>query len=204
MASPNTQLAIRDSVKIVRPSKIDRTCWHLFRQHVSIDEIATRLNRSLPNVQKSLEKMEVYRALTANEEVNMRYNEIVLENIDAAGKVMRDGLKAVTVTREDYTDAKGKKRSRVISREPDHPTRFKAAELVQKSADRALPKGGGVNVNVQQNNANLNEAAPGKSFADRLRQRREAMGLSNGVVIAARPDSDDDEEDDFEGDDSGE
>lgn len=204
MASPETQLAIRQPVKITRPTKTDRTCWFLFRQHISIDEIATRLRRSVPAVQHSIERMQIYQSLTSNEEVNMRYNEVVLANIDQVGKVIHDGLRAVNVTREVTEDPKtGKKRTRVVARDPDHPTRYKAAEMLQKAADRALPKGAGVQVNVQQNNAGV-DAPIGRSFEERLRQRREAQGLSNAVVIdagAIDPGDRDESGDDFEEDD---
>ena len=202
MASPNTQLALREPVKLVRPNKCYRTCWHLWKQHVSIDEIATRMGRTVAYVQKAIDCMESYRAQTSNEEVNMRFNEIVLANVDAVGKVFHDGLKAQVVTRQETTDPKtGKIKTKIVCREPDHVTRLKTAEMVQKAADRAIPKGAGVQVNVQQNNANM-EISAGRSFVERLRARREARGLSNGVqVINAEESLDRDESaDDFEED----
>lgn len=204
MAAPNTQLALRQPVKITRPSKVDRSCWFLFKQHISIEEIAGRMNRAVSSVQKSIERMQNYAALTSNEEVNMRFNEIVLNNIDQVGRVIHDGLRAVSVTREVIEDAKtGKRKARVVSRDPDHSTRFKAAEMLQKQADRALPKGAGVQVNVQQNNAGT--ASPvGLSFEERLRKRRELRGMSNGVIVQSYedPGNRDESGDDFDEDDS--
>jgi hypothetical protein len=170
-----------------KPNSIDRRRWYLFRQRMSVEEICTRENCSLEAFQNSLHRMEAYRALNSSEEIEMAVNEAVLKLLPESFKSLREAVKAKVVTRQQYVDEKGRQKSKVISTEPDHGIRLQAHDRVQRMADRMIPKGGGVAVNVQQNNAGGDGGGvvSRRSFEEVLRERRREQGLSDGMTIDA-------------------
>jgi hypothetical protein len=170
-----------------KPNSTDRRRWYLFRQRMSVEEICAREKCSLEAFQNSLTRMEAYRASVSTEEIEMAMNAIVLRRLPEADKALGDALKAKVVTRQQYVDNKGRQKSKVISTEPDHGIRLQAHDRLQRMADRMIPKGGGVAVNVQQNNAGGGESQvrAGRSFEDILRERRRERGLSDGMTVDA-------------------
>lgn len=182
-----------------KPTKSDSVRWHMFREkRMSFEEIAELQHVDIAAIEASVDRVEAYRALTSNAEISAELNSMVMDLATDAKSALRGALKADHVIRRTTPEGA----SVEVSRSPDDKTRLAAFTVFQKLADRNLPKGGGVNVAVQQNvNASVN---PDKhiSFEELLRQRREAQGLSNGdsVQEADYVDVDESDEEDEDGD----
>ena len=183
--NPQDKLAIarRGLGALKPPSKEDRIRWHLFSgQRKSYDEIANLRKSKVTAVQSSVERVEAWRSLLSASEIGVELNAIVMEHIGAVSGALSESLTAEHVIKR--TNDAGKEE--IISRSPDHKTRHEAIDRVLKIADRNLPRGGGVNIAVQQN-AGGGVPAPGGerhlSFEELLRQRRQLKGLSNGDEV---------------------
>jgi hypothetical protein len=189
MAAKSTALTTGRETSLTRkPSTKDRRIWYLFRNRMTPEEIAARERVSLAVVQKAIERMEVYRALTSNEEIEMAINAAVLQLLPDSFKSLREAVKAKVVTRQMVPNKKGEFVPEVVSIEPDHSIRLQAHDRIQKMADRMIPRGGGIAVNVQQNNANNGDGGgmvSRRSFEETLRERRRERGLSDGMTTDA-------------------
>ena len=166
-----------------------------------VEQIAARHNMSVESVNASLQRMESHRSLCSNEAFDMELNGMLLGHFGKLNKAIKDGLAAEIVV--TGMDEKGK--TKIISRRPDHKTRFNAIESVRKLNELTRPKGPGVAVNIQNNNNNNNTTGTGRSYEDVLRAARERRGLENEEAIkdAAYEDVDESAEDDeLEGDES--
>ena len=166
----------------VKPNATDRSRWFLFRKHIAIEEIAKRHNISVVAVQKSIDRMESYNAQTSNELVDMRMNEIVLNQADRMDKALAAALTSEIVLRRP--NAKNPNKSVIVSRDPDHKTRLEAHRELRQLAERTIPKGGGVNIAVQQNTGIVADSARRLTFEERLRQIRQDHGMRNDANVA--------------------
>ena len=205
---PNeTELALppsRSKAKSVfsSPTKQDRIRWHLFREkRQSFEEIAEVQGVAISTVEASVDRVEAYRALTSNAEISAELNSMVMDLAPDAKTALKGALKAEHVIRK--TNEEGC--SEVISRSPDDKTRLAAFSVFQKLADRQLPKGGGVNIAVQQNaggQAPVNDGVKHLSFEELLRQRRALKGMTNdeNVEDAEYENIDESAEEDEDGD----
>ena len=183
MAADSTALAITGRgrpYRVKQPRQIDRVRWYLYRQHVSLEEIAARHNCTVLTVQDSINRMEAHRALTSSEEIDMKMNSIVLRRLERAEKVIEEAQNAeIVITHTDPETGE----TEITHRAPDHATRLAANEQVRKIADRNIPKGAGVQVNVQQNAGEQTAHIRGRSFEELLRKAREDAGLTNSENI---------------------
>ena len=198
----STSLAVRGDIQIKKPAPKDRVIWSLYHQRISIEEIAGRYNTTIDKVQQSLNRMEAYRAINSGDEVGLALNAMVLKRIAETDRAVGEALRAKNIIRE-VDPATGK--TVIVAKTPDHTTQMAAAEYLRKVADRNLPKGGGVNVNVQQGVGIVPEgAARGRGFEALLRKAREDSGLTNtdNIVEGEFEDVDESEEDDEETDES--
>ena len=201
MAANDTALAISGRgrpYRVKQPRQIDRVRWYLYRQHVSLEEIAERHGVSVLSVQDSINRMEAHRALTSSEEIDMKMNSIVLRRLERLDKVIAEAQEAeIIITHTDPETGE----TEVTHRAPDHATRLAANEQVRKIADRNIPKGAGVQVNVQQNAGEQTAHIRGRSFEELLRKAREDAGLTNSENIQdAEYEEVDETRDDDEGD----
>lgn len=176
MASSRTSLAVRG---ISAPTKRDRTVWYEHRRRLSHEEIAQRHNMKVEAVKSAIDRFEIYRSLTSNEEIDMRLNAVVLNQINRGEKALQEALTAKVVVRK--TDSEG--RTVVDYSEPDHKTRLEAFKEIRGMADRNIPKGGNVQVNVQQNAGEGASVERGRGFEEMVRAARERKGLTNGENI---------------------
>jgi hypothetical protein len=166
------------------PSQRDFKRWALWRQQLSVEEIAARWCTSIGEIQLSINKVQEYQHLHSHEAVDIAVNKIILNLISGKG----DG--PVEQILRDLADAKkmlcsyGPNGEPPIL-EPDHETRVKFIDGLSKLIDKVRPKGAGINLNLAQTNNTLNVAgAPGKNFEGRLRERREQRGLRGGIDYA--------------------
>lgn len=183
-----------------KPNKQDRARWFLFKNSISVEEIAKRHGVKLIAVQKSIDRVQSYQTQTSNEIVDMRRNEMAINLADKAEEALGRALEAKTVVRRE--NKKGK--LVVVSKDPDHKTQIEAARQVKELLEASIPKGGGVNIAVQQNATQQVEVARRSNFEERLRAARERRGMSNSENIVdieyenvdetAEEDSDEDEE----------
>ncbi len=105
---------------------------------------------------------------------------MLLGHLGKVSTVIKKGLEAeIVITGKDPESGK----SKVISRQPDHVTRFHAIESLRKLNELTRPKGTGVAVNIQNNNNQNNSTTVGKSYEDVLRAARERRGLENDEAI---------------------
>lgn len=160
-----------------KPNKQDRARWYLFRKHVTVEEIAKRHNVNIIAVQKSIDRMEAYSAQTSNEIVDMRRNEMAINLADKTESALSRALEAKIVVRRE--SKKDSSKMVVVSRDPDHKTQIEAARVAKELMEAVIPKGGGVNIAVQQNAGAAVEPVRRSNFADRLRAVRERKGLTN-------------------------
>jgi len=165
--------------ELAKPNKQDRSRWFLFHKHVPIEEIAKRCNVSIIAVQKSIDKMEAYKAQTSNEIVDMRRNEMAINLADKAEAALGRALGAQTVVRRE--NKRGK--LVVVSRDPDHKTQIEAARVTKELMEAVIPKGGGVNIAVAATASAAAETARRSNFEDRLRTIRERRGLTNTANV---------------------
>ena len=184
------------------PSKEDRIRWHLFSgQRKSYDEIANLRKSKVKAVQASVEKVEAWRSLLSASEIGVELNAVVMEHVTGVSEALEGALSAEHVVRRTTSEG-----DEVVSRSPDHKTRLDAIDRVLKIADRNLPRGGGVNIAVQQNAGGTPgvDATKRLSFEELLRQRRKAKGLPDGgeVQDAEFEDVDNEFDDDDEDDES--
>jgi hypothetical protein len=186
-----------------KPSKQDRARWFLFKNSVSLEEISSRLGGRIIDVQKSIDRVQSYQAQTSNEIVDMRRNEMVLNLADKAEAALSRALEAKTIVRRE--NKKGQ--TVVVSRDTDHKTQIEAFKQVKELLVAPIPKGGGVNIAVQQNATQQVEVSRRSNFEERLRAARERRGMTNSenVVEVEYADvdetADDDDEKDAESDD---
>jgi hypothetical protein len=183
-----------------KPSKQDRARWFLFKNSVSLEEIASRLGGRIIDVQKSIDRVHSYQAQTSNEIVDMRRNEMAINLADKAEAALGRALDAKTVVRRE--NKKG--RTVVVSRDPDHRTQIEAAKQVKELLEASIPKGGGVNIAVQQNATQQVEVSRRSNFEERLRAIREKRGMANQVTIVDAKIDPDEEESTEEDNDDGE
>jgi len=151
---------------------------------MTFDEIATRQNMSLVQVGNAIQRMEDHSALNSQDMVDLALNEAVLKSMSGVDKVLAGGMKAVI----EGSERRGKvgEEKWVKTSRPDHATRIKTLETIKGFVESTRPKGGGVNIALQQNNAGGGggDIRPqGHSFEERLRKIREAKGLTNNDVV---------------------
>lgn len=132
-------------------------------------------------VGKAIQRMNDHKVLHSEEAVNLAINEMVLKRVENVDKVIMSAMGAKVVGSEKRGRV-GKERWTVTSR-PDHATQLKAVDTIKSFIETIRPKGGGVNIALQQNN-NAGESAgisPAKSFdfEARLRTIRERKGLAS-------------------------
>lgn len=203
--TPNDKLAVvRKSLAALKPPSVqDRKRWYMWKfDRMSVDEIANRCKVKPKVVQQSIDKMDGWKAIMSGENIGIELNAVVMEHIGAVSGVLAESLKAEHVVKR--TNEEGVEE--IVSRSPDHKTRHEAVDRIMKIADRNLPKGGGVQIAVQQNNKEVKVAPARLSFEEVLRQRRQARGLGNGESIEDPPpqdaeyvDADDEDEEDEDG-----
>lgn len=171
----------RNSRSSKPPSRSDRVRWHLFKQNISPEDIASRENVKLTAVWDSIQRMEAYKNLHSDEEVNMQINAIVIEQAKTVGKVIGRAMQAKhTVTVKSGKVGKERWRSTKVD---DHATQLKGVEAFRALVEATRPKGGGVNIAVQNNNGNGGGAATsrerGNTFEERVRRMRERKGITS-------------------------
>lgn len=170
------------------PSRSDRICWNAYkRERKSFEQIATEQNMSLAAVGNAIQRMDEYRCLVSEDEVNLAINEIALAGMKKVGSVITKAMDAKIVTRERVGENKsGNAKYKTFSR-PDHATHLKAVETFKALIESTRPKGGGVNIALQQNNGGGGGGGDirpqGHSFEERLRRAREQRGLKDEVGI---------------------
>ena len=162
-----------------KPNKQDRARWFLFKRSVSLEEISKRHGVSVVAVQKSIDRMEAYNAQTSNEIVDMRRNEMAINLADKAEAALGRALDAKTIVRREN------KRGKLVvaSSDPDHKTQIEAARQVKDLLESVIPKGGGVNIAVQQNANQTVDTSRRSNFEERLRAIRERRGLTNSENV---------------------
>ena len=169
----------------------------MFREkRQSFEEIAELQRVDIATVEASVDRVEAYRALTSNAEISAELNSMVMDLAPDAKSALRGALKAEHVIRKTTPEGATVE----VSRSPDDKTRLAAFTVFQKLADRQLPKGGGVNIAVQQNAGTAVGTDKHVSFEELLRQQRELKGLSNGDAIQEAEYEDIDESDEEEED----
>jgi hypothetical protein len=166
----------------VKPNAADRARWFLFRKHIVIEEIAKRHGVTVQKVQTSIDRMESYNAQNSNELVDMRMNELVLNQADQMEKALAGALNAEVIIRRP--NAKNPNKSVIVSRDPDYKTRLEALGKATDLAASLRPKGGGVNIAVQQNTGVVADSARRLTFEERLRQIRQEHGMRNDANVA--------------------
>ena len=210
MIPESTELAIatpapprKGRTSLAKPSSADRARWFLFRSHVPIDEIAKRHGVKIEAIQKSIDRMEAYKAQTSNEIVDMRRNEMTLNLVDKTEQSLSRALGAQVIVRRP--SVKNPDKMVIVSKDPDFKTQAEAANTVKELLMATIPKGGGVNIALQQNQGLQAESKTHRNFEERLRLQREKRGLSNGMEVQDAEYEDVDEtadEDEDEGEDA--
>lgn len=179
------------------PSQKDFKRWALWRQAVSIDEIAARWSVSPLEIQLSINKVQEYQHLHSHEAVDMRINRAVLNILNGTGNG------PVETILRDLGEAKkmlcsyGPNGEPPVL-EPDHDTRIRMIDMLMKMIDKVRPRGAGVNVNVAQTNNTLNVSSPTRSFEERVRLAREKTGLNTAAAELVEDAIDGDSEEDLE------
>ena len=158
------------------------------RAGVSEDEIAARLNVGLDIVKAGVGAMEAYRQSYSHDIVDMKINEVVINQLDNMQQAFSDGLAAMRLLEE--TGPNGEPIFQI-----DHNTRIKMIDAISNLIDKVRPKtGAGVAVNILNQNNNQNVAGgAGRSFEARVRTLRDRRGIKDQSdnIIEANPGEDD-------------
>jgi hypothetical protein len=156
-------------------------CWNLWKiERMTFDEIATREHLSVVQVGNAVQRTSDYKALHSDQAVDLAVNEMILKRLGKVEQVLTGAMGANIVGSEKRGRVDQEKWVR--TRRPDHATRLKAAETFKGFIETIRPKGGGVSIALQQNNAGAPGDEPrahGNTFEERLRRLRQAKGLAN-------------------------
>lgn len=158
------------------------------------EAIATRENVSVFAVKDAILAVDTYQKRVGHDMVHMRINEAIIDHVDDASRVIREGM--VAMQNIVLRNADG---SQSIEQVIDYEMRRKHVETFTKLIDIIQPKTPPVAVNVTQNNANISGGG-GRSFEERLRSIREKNHLRNdeAVIDAPAEEIDDDEDGDID------
>lgn len=170
----------------------------------TVADIARREGVSVKAVEKSLRMAEIDHALNTTENLNREAISSVRTNLPHATSAIRRMLNAKTLIRETKM-VKGKEQTTIVQVD-DIEVQTKGVAAFKDILVALQPKtGGGVNVNVNQANANTAAVATTNirttTYEDRLRkirnQQAEYAALPSQVIDAPEAaDEDDDVEDD--------
>lgn len=178
------------------PRNKDLQRWALWRQQVSIEEIATRWNTSIEEIQHSINHVQEFQQLHSHEVVDMRINKAVLNTLNGVdGGPLEKILLNLAEAKKVLVGYGPNGEDPIL--EPDHDSRIKMIDTLMKMIDKIRPRGTGVNVNVAQTNNTLNVSGGAtRSFEQRIRLAHEKHELRAAPVDVDNGDGDDDDLDD--------
>lgn len=170
--------------KATKPTPKDRRRYAMIRRGHSIEEVAGIEKVSVETINKSLLVMTMYQDAYSHESIEFATNEVFLSKLDAISTTLDEAMKAQRPNQQGVMEA-------------DHDMRLKAIQTAKSLLDSIRPKGGGVNVNVQQNN-NVNPSnGPARGgfegIVRRLEERRQAQATPVEIVQDAEFEEIDDE-----------
>lgn len=178
------------------PRNKDLQRWALWRQQVPIEEIATRWNTSIEEIQHSINHVQEFQQLHSHEVVDMRINKAVLNTLNGVdGGPLEKILLNLAEAKKVLVGYGPNGEDPIL--EPDHDSRIKMIDTLMKMIDKIRPRGAGVNVNVAQTNNTLNVSGGAtRSFEQRIRLAHEKHELRAAPVDVDNGDGDDDDLDD--------
>lgn len=161
-------------------------------------QIANSEGVSQKAIEKSIRQVEIQRGLYTQQNLNASMVGMLMGNLGHVDLTLKRMFKA-----KDYMEQKNPDGSIQFIPVDDKATQLKAMEVFGKFLDSMQPRSAGVNVKVQQNNANQANATGGKvgGYEDMLRgildnvQNFNQLPSQTGDVIEAEEDADDEEDD---------
>jgi hypothetical protein len=176
----------------------------------TVQDIARNEGVTVKAVEKSLRQVQVDHALNTPEQLEREAINVVRSNLPHVQSAISRALKAKTLIRET-TIRRGKEETRIKTVD-DIDTQLKGLKAFNDMLTATQPKGTGIAVNVNQQNANLAAAAATTNirtttYEDRLRrirnQQAEYALMPSQVIDAPEATDEDDEVDPLDEEDDG-
>jgi len=149
--------------------------WFLVeRGGMTVEQVAAKYNLTVFKVQESIDYVKEWQSRNSLSFLETKAIEVVMSQMDSIGKVHQRGMQAEKVVFVNQKTGRVKKM-------PDIAMQLKAVAEVRNLMATVQPKGPALQLN-QQNNFGMPGGggfAPGRSFEQILRQKREAKGLVN-------------------------
>jgi len=164
----------------------------------SVRDIARSEGVTQRAVEKSVRMVEMHRSLYSAQNLNVTVTSMLMGNAGNVDQTLRRMFDA-----KEYIERKNPDGSSELIPIDDKLVQLEAVKVYGKLLDSMQPKGSGMTVKVQQNNANQTVATTGKAggYEDMLHSILKNVGNYNqlpsetGDVIEAEETEDDDEED---------
>jgi len=187
----------------LRISPFDRQCWALAQQSKTPDEIALAMNSTPADIITAISRVERWKGSHSRELVEAAMNEQVMVAIQPLGRTLVDGQRARRLAAPAVTDPETGTVVSPAVYEPDHVTRIEAAKATAALVKSVRDDGTGVNVNVGVQ-TNVGGNGGGRSFEQRVRVKREQLGLNAAPANVIDAEDIVDDGSDMETDDDGE
>lgn len=178
-------------------TELDRDRYFDFLAGVSAEELAARENVRLPTIERSLDKMRSHTQVHSQQSAELAVREVVISQLAGASAAFTEALTAtIPVTKmvmkrrwDDRTGEEVEYMDEEVTLVPDHATRMKAVDSLQKLLVGIQPKTPLIDArsqNIFQPGTGGQAALPAGSPANSLSQEavvraiRSARGLSLG------------------------
>lgn len=163
--------------RLVLNDKDRRRWWLHIGKGMSVEEIASMEKVAPTTIQGSIDCMEQYKFSMQNEMLHLKVVETALKQMDSVHVVLQESMKAKKVVHVNAETGK-------VTEVADTAMRLKAVETVRGFIETVQPKGPGIQLNQQFNNAGAGAGvSSGMSFEAVLRKKREERGMVNGQGI---------------------
>jgi len=167
------------------------------------EDIARQEGVSVQIVEKSIRRVQIQKAMLSSDNTLEALRGIIVRNTNHASKAIANGLTAKKYVARDKRGKDGKVKTTYVAI-PDIEAQTEAFKAFRGLAEAIQPKGGGISVNVKQNNqtAAMVTNVRGNGFEERLEMLRKRQEEFNQLPaeVAVSPAEDDDiidaEEDD--------
>lgn len=142
--------------------------------------IATLMNSTVDQVEQGRLAVERWKSANSPEIVQASLNEQAMIAMQPVGRTLKAAQSAKRMVRPPVYDDAGKQIAKPMYM-PDHSTRIAATEAVARIVESVKDRGPGVQVNVG-NQVNFNGNGS-RSFEERIRIRREQLGMNKASVV---------------------
>lgn len=143
-------------------------------QGEKLEDIANSEGVSLAAVEKSVKMIRLHRGINTQENLNQAVVGMLVGNLTHANKALQRGFNA-----QNYIEQKKADGSTKLVPVPDIVAQQKTLEIFGKYLESMQPKAGGVNLKIQQNNANQANATTNVRAGGYEQMLRDVIGKAD-------------------------